>query len=226
MLAKAIAASLQDSHAAFQPKKDCQPPSFIISPIEKENIQLFAELMERLHSSKDACRDSDLDSLSMEMRGLFNKLKQAYESDPAVSFPGDIRRTIALLEEALLKYDSVPAIKNALPHPSTPQTVSIPTSPPENNPGYPPGNSQVSGNIAPPGVQTASYPPPTMMMPPHMQYSYPMASMPSYYPPYNHMLMPPIAFQPTPAPHTLTPPTSVSASKKDSTVDETPLIDL
>lgn len=224
MLAKAIAASMQDSRAAFQPRSDYQQPSFIISPIEKENIQLFAELMERLHSSKDACRDSDLDSLSAEMRGLFGKLRQAYASDPAVPFPGDIRRTIALLEEALLKYDGIPAKNAPLPLlPSTPQTPSSPTSPPEHNPGYSSGNPHAAGSSAPPGVQTTPYPPPAMLMPPHMPYSYPM---PSYYPPYNHMLMPPAAFQPTPAPHNLTPPANASAFKKDPAVDEAPLIDL
>ena len=85
------------------------PLNFIISPVEKENAMLFAELMNRLIDSRDACRDAELIKLADEMTTMCNKLRRAFREDPNVPFPGDISKTISTLEEALSKWDRIPS---------------------------------------------------------------------------------------------------------------------
>ena len=117
MLAKAIEASLGDSHGPSVDHSTQRHPlvDFIISPIEKENIQLFGELMTRLSGSRDATRDPELEKLAVEMHSMHDKLRYAYNKDPLVPFPGDITKTISMLEDALAKWSRIPTSPKGSP---------------------------------------------------------------------------------------------------------------
>lgn len=82
-------------------------PEFIITGIEKENIHLFAELMARLKSN-NGVKDSDLITLASEMKHLQRKIQAAYEADVNVPFPGDIFKTLTVLNQALSIFEQLP----------------------------------------------------------------------------------------------------------------------
>lgn len=88
-LAAALAESLRTSHPASRAadaptgNKE-QPPSFptmAISPIERENIQLFSELMRRMQPHDRDLEDPQFMELARDMAGLKDRLYRALSSE-------------------------------------------------------------------------------------------------------------------------------------------------
>lgn len=249
MLAKAIEASLNDAHSSSMDRSVQRQPlvDFIISPIEKENIQLFGELMTRLSGSRDVSRDPELEKLATEMQSMLDKLRYAYNKDPLVPFPGDITKTISMLEDALTKWARIPASTRGNPaREESPNTHSMSVGPGDSK--YNPSTIQPAHSpqipVASPHPHTSS--PnmhfPTAPFPPQPIHGvYPGAyhhPAPYYmsptHPGFGQHMMPmmvPGQFMPIvpPTQTVVSPPQSAPSSKKDSTSavqDETPLIDL
>lgn len=245
MLAKAIEASLGDSRGPSMDRSTQRHHlvDFIISPIEKENIQLFGELMTRLSGSRDATRDLELEKLAVEMHSMLDKLRYAHNKDPLVPFPGDITKTISMLEDALAKWARIPTSPKDSPVQGESSNVN-------NNLSNGPNDSKYNQSARSPQLPAALPHPPTSS--PNMQFPtapFPPQPIHGVYPgPYHHpapyymppthagygqhmmpMMMPGQFMPMTQAPNIVSPPQSVSTSKKDSTSavqEETPLIDL
>ena len=76
----------------------------LITPIERENVQLFAELLTHMHRESEELEDPQFLQLAQSMAALRDRLQTAIAN---VSFAADIPRVIATLDAALLRYEDL-----------------------------------------------------------------------------------------------------------------------
>lgn len=149
-LAAAITASLQDNdyHTAStrssqqgqsQPSYDTPSSSatfgstaaanseysslMVISPIERENVQLFAQLICRLDRDDETLNDPQFLQLAKDMINLRDRLRVAQEKSNSSSF-FDLPRIIASLDDAILRFEQLtqplPYLEQQLHRPKSP----------------------------------------------------------------------------------------------------------
>lgn len=132
-LAAAIAASLRDSQSEMPPRGDGQLPSaaggeavLLISPIERENVQLFAELVDRLSLHDEELENPELLQLAHSLMVLRARLRASIETGEATA---DIPRVLAVLESALQRFDSLTLPAGDAGAPSAPDLAAVPSQP-------------------------------------------------------------------------------------------------
>jgi hypothetical protein len=100
---KMIAAAIEASLCEAGPKATPPRSTLQISQMEKENVGLFAQVIDKMLAMGAATVDSDIQSLANAMDALKQRIKNAILTDPGVSSV-EVSSLLNNLELALSKY--------------------------------------------------------------------------------------------------------------------------
>ena len=89
-------------------RNDCTRASIsmLITPIERENVQLFSELIERMNPHDEELEEPDFLQLARDMLQLKERLQDALSAGEATAVVG-FERIVSILKNALLRYEQL-----------------------------------------------------------------------------------------------------------------------
>jgi hypothetical protein len=94
----------EDSSPSDAATSSVKSPTMLITPIERENVQLFGELLLHMHRESEELEDPQFLQLAQSMVILRDRLQSAIANS---RFAADIPRIIATLDAALLRYEDL-----------------------------------------------------------------------------------------------------------------------
>jgi hypothetical protein len=113
--------SISHDNAAYAPIPPPVTPVMLITPIERENVQLFSELLNRMGPQDDELGEPQFLQLANNMIQLRDRLQAAMSG---ADCSADVPRIIATLDTALLIYERL-SVESYSP----PNLATIPTRP-------------------------------------------------------------------------------------------------